>query len=662
MGELIYLYIGNVERNIKECGIQFSNQYKVFYDKEKKTINIEKKQEKNIIKYGKNIRNFKLLVGKNGCGKSTILDLLGTTRRDRYAEFPRYIKQVLSKAKPNKKYGWFAVYHLYNNIFAIEGYNSDMIVEIENLDKNYEEDLYNVVIKYDFNKKCILKSYSLQEHRKRGGRGNLRYLFYQMESDIKWFTQSKKNIADNKFYDDFLFERKYMDKVGFETISHYLYETRYNNKFFNDLQDNLGASISIILNDVYEKYNFEDEIYEKDLVKYNDLLKQAIYGESKQMLSMDLLDIQDIFVIDSGYSDKQYWVIQYLESILWIILRKKISKARKTYGPEKRGCNDYEYRKNFLLDFLRQLVKEDKFILDTTIRITENDYKIIKEICEGIEKIRAWCFMDANRIHMEIKRVDSYFIKKFMRAMDLNEEFINRDKCVIEQKNLIDVNFRNMSSGEAFYLDFYASLYWGINQMKNHSPGDTCILLLDEPDRCFHPEWSRRFVKNLTETLTSEPFNKFNYQIIIATHSPLLLSDVLKEDIICLNTTEDGNIRVEKAPYGFMSNINDILLDSFFMEAPYGAWAKEYVNKLIKQINEISLDIKNEQDIEKIKAEIEQLEKKVEVIGEELIRDSLLKKLKRLKYKIIEKNTLRKNREEEIKYLEERLKMLREND
>lgn len=227
---------------------------------------------------------------------------------------------------------------------------------------------------------------------------------------------------------------------------------------------------------------------------------------------------------------------------------------------------------------------------------------------------------------------------------------------------MIEINFRNLSSGEAFYLAFYASLYWGINQMKNHFPGDTCILLLDEPDRCFHPEWSRRFIKNLTETLTSSPFNKFNYQIIIATHSPLLLSDVLKEDIICLNTTEDGNIRVEKAPYGFMSNINDILLDSFFMEAPYGAWAEEYVNKLIKQINEISLDIKNEQDIEKIKAEIEQLEKKVEVIGEELIRDSLLKKLKRLKYKIIEKNTLGKNREEEIKYLEERLKMLREND
>lgn len=262
--------------------------------------------------------------------------------------------------------------------------------------------------------------------------------------------------------------------------------------------------------------------------------------------------------------------------------------------------------------------------------------------------------------------MDSYFVETFMKAMDLNNirplNLIDKNDRIILQESLIKINFRSLSSGEAFYLAFYASLYWGINQMKNHSPGDTCILLLDEPDRCFHPEWSRRFIRNLTETLGSKPFNKFNYQIIIATHSPLLLSDVLKEDIICLNTTEDGNIRVEKAPYGFMSNINDILLDSFFIEAPFGAWAKEYVDKLIKRINEISLDIKNEQDIENARIEIEQLEKEVEIIGEELIKDSLLKKINQLKYKIIAKDTLKKNREEEIKYLEERLRKLREND
>ena len=33
-----------------------------------------------------------MLVGKNGCGKSTVMDLLGTTDQDRKREFPMYEK------------------------------------------------------------------------------------------------------------------------------------------------------------------------------------------------------------------------------------------------------------------------------------------------------------------------------------------------------------------------------------------------------------------------------------------------------------------------------------------------------------------------------------------------------------------------------------------
>ena len=122
--------------------------------------------------------------------------------------------------------------------------------------------------------------------------------------------------------------------------------------------------------------------------------------------------------------------------------------------------------------------------------------------------------------------------------------------------------------------------------------GDTCILLLDEPDSRFHPEWSRRFIKNLTEELKKEMFRKFRYQIIISTHSPLLLSDVRREDIICMNTDgKNGSVRIEKSPYGFMSNINDILLDTFFLEAPYGAWAENYVNKLLEKISQLGQEI-----------------------------------------------------------------------
>lgn len=661
MGELIYLYIDNIGRNIRECGIEFSNRYKVAYNKEKKTINIEKKLINTSVDYGKNIDNLKLLVGKNGCGKSTILDLLGTTRGDRTDEFPVFWKGEFSESIQENEYSWFSLYHLYGNMFAIEGYNSDIIKGLEK--GMYLQPVYSVVIEYNFQKNFISEFYPLQEYEYKGRKANkqLGYLFYQIEPNISWITYPQRRFVDDG--SEFLFKRQYIEMAGFEAVSHYLYKFTRNKKFIDDFQNNIGACVDIELKMVANSFSSKNI---KELEEYKKLLSKAIYGDKEKILDINGLNIQKIFKISLEYSNKECWIIQYLESVLWYVLNKKITQCREIYNPVKEEKNDYKYRKKFLLNFLKQILEQDMKEDIFNIRISNIDYKIIKGVCNGVEKFPDNYFVSDNKIFIEIKDMDSYFVETFMKAMDLNNirplNLIDKNDRIILQESLIKINFRSLSSGEAFYLAFYASLYWGINQMKNHSPGDTCILLLDEPDRCFHPEWSRRFIRNLTETLGSKPFNKFNYQIIIATHSPLLLSDVLKEDIICLNTTEDGNIRVEKAPYGFMSNINDILLDSFFIEAPFGAWAKEYVDKLIKRINEISLDIKNEQDIENARIEIEQLEKEVEIIGEELIKDSLLKKINQLKYKIIAKDTLKKNREEEIKYLEERLRKLREND
>jgi energy-coupling factor transporter ATP-binding protein EcfA2 len=144
MKELIYLYIGNIGRDIKECGIEFSNRYKVFY---------------NNVDYGKNINNLKLLVGRNGCGKSTILDLLGTIRDDREIEFPVLV---------TKNCSWFALYHLYDNIFVIEGYNPNMILEVQDKCEIYLKKEYSAVIKYDMKKKSILEVYPLQEYHIKG--------------------------------------------------------------------------------------------------------------------------------------------------------------------------------------------------------------------------------------------------------------------------------------------------------------------------------------------------------------------------------------------------------------------------------------------------------------------------------------------------------------
>lgn len=62
--ELIYLYIDDIGRNIKQCGIPFSNRFEVIYDGDEKNIFIEKKDPGVGFFYGENIQDIKLLVGE----------------------------------------------------------------------------------------------------------------------------------------------------------------------------------------------------------------------------------------------------------------------------------------------------------------------------------------------------------------------------------------------------------------------------------------------------------------------------------------------------------------------------------------------------------------------------------------------------------------------
>ena len=62
---------------------------------------------------------------------------------------------------------------------------------------------------------------------------------------------------------------------------------------------------------------------------------------------------------------------------------------------------------------------------------------------------------------------------------------------------------------------------------------DNILLLLDEVDLYMHPEWQRNFLHYLSEQLKEEYKGK-HIQIIISTHSPLVLSDIPYGNIIYL--------------------------------------------------------------------------------------------------------------------------------
>ena len=138
-------------------------------------------------------------------------------------------------------------------------------------------------------------------------------------------------------------------------------------------------------------------------------------------------------------------------------------------------------------------------------------------------------------------------------------------------------------------------------------------ILLDEIEICYHPDFQRMFIDRLLEVLKNLPFYEhLRIHILITTHSPFVLSDVMSTQIMYLREGHQlRDVELETMQNPFAANVNDILHQSFFlsdgfmgryaqrkiMEAANFLWGKpreegthgwtiEEVQKLIESIDE----------------------------------------------------------------------------
>lgn len=149
-----------------------------------------------------------------------------------------------------------------------------------------------------------------------------------------------------------------------------------------------------------------------------------------------------------------------------------------------------------------------------------------------------------------------------------------------------------LSSGEENLLRLFASLFYTFDSSnknlynwfggKRRSQCDSVILIMDEPDLTFHPEWQRQLIQILTAFLPLEfghcEIN--DLQVILTTHSPLLLGDIPANNVIYLGENESNGVRNT-----FGQNIHTILKDSFFLaNGTLGAFAADKINNTAEKL------------------------------------------------------------------------------
>ena len=127
-----------------------------------------------------------------------------------------------------------------------------------------------------------------------------------------------------------------------------------------------------------------------------------------------------------------------------------------------------------------------------------------------------------------------------------------------------------LSSGEEINLNLYALLYDAIELRPLKFNGNAPrLILLDEAEIGFHPEWQRTFINTLLDVLHSLKVKAgHDYQVVITTHSPILLSDI--PSCCCnflkrIDATTTINLRGETKET-FASNVFETYRNSFFLE------------------------------------------------------------------------------------------------
>lgn len=199
------------------------------------------------------------------------------------------------------------------------------------------------------------------------------------------------------------------------------------------------------------------------------------------------------------------------------------------------------------------------------------------------------------------------------------------------------IPFWNLSSGErqvAYVISNF--VYHLVNINSVHTIEDEKVaglpllkyryvnIVFDEIELYFHPDLQRRFLSLIISALRNIHIEHIEgVNLLMVTHSPFVLSDIPKRNVLVLSKQKDI------AGETFCANIHDMLGQSFFMEYSMGQIAQEEIEEIFCRYNK-NLQISEE--------EWKRYKYVVSIVGDEYLRSTLNRVMKNLEKQLDGRN------------------------
>jgi len=345
----------------------------------------------------------------------------------------------------------------------------------------------------------------------------------------------------------------------------------YSNNFTNGSFDNETGWFSTVLKPNLDANEFEENTFYLKGRTNENLLTQSIFNlfvnSPKYLSELKVFSYSD----GKGFfgSGQLKSLISHAKTILiaMFLERNKKNIPFNISGEIAIHINENRYKKNMnMLDSIREYIKSHH--------------------CDAIiSLLKAGTFTN-----------DFYIVNFdiFHRIVEIYLDYISTSNGAID---FLQFEFSSLSSGEENYILMLALLELGIRaHLHKDVKNSNIVLLLDELEHTFHPEWQKNTISYLLSFLNSIiDKNEIKFHILVTSHSPFLISDLSKNNIIFLDKykEEDNDVKYKQQKIGnckvvdglkqtFGANIHTLLSDSFFMEdGLMGEFAKNKI-RIIK--------------------------------------------------------------------------------
>lgn len=390
-------------------------------------------------------------------------------------------------------------------------------------------------------------------------------------------------------------------------ISLFFNEKEEKNANFIDINDNcFVSSISITSagENVTRKYN---EIIERWKETQTKLIDKSFFENLKEIIITQWQSKYNFKPINAN--DKEY-------EIATIYLVYKTISIAQTYDSqlENSSCllpiNNDDWKSNRITElqkFINDLDKESSHITFKIKQILA--FLVHRHI--AISKGNLNLSIDTFSKLVQNKLSKQWTYLDFVPAPIFNTEIIIRNRITNEE-----FSFSKLSSGERQMIYSASSILYHLRNLNSIQKNLRRVkykhinIILDEIELYFHPEYQRRYIDYLIKTIRSLRLKDIkSINLLLATHSPFILSDIPESNVLFIDEGKQQQGITET----FGSNIHTLYKNNFFVKGmPIGEFAKNRIKMLFEKVNEL-------------KEPNSDIYKEISLVGEPLLKTQLLK-------------------------------------